>query len=99
MLRNRRPGDLIDEHAGLLAAEEADTQLKADVKKKQLLQMRQQTTDWIDSLIEGWFRYDNRQLIITAVLTLLSMLTRYWNIGKAAFVVWDEAHFGLCTFK
>lgn len=28
-----------------------------------------------------------------AVYTALSMLTRYWNIGKADYVVWDEVGF------
>lgn len=97
MLRNRRTANdqlLGNVSEALLAAEEADFQLKADIKKKQLWQMRQQTTDWIDNLIEGWFRYDNRQLVTMAVLTFLSMFTRFWSIGQASFVVWDEAHFG-----
>lgn len=37
---------------------------------------------------------EHEELIWTGVYTLLSMITRYWRIGAANFVVWDEAHFG-----
>ena len=40
------------------------------------------------------FRYDPKTVITVLLLTLCSLLTRFWNIGKANFVVWDEAHFG-----
>ncbi|KAL1405495.1 Dolichyl-phosphate-mannose--protein mannosyltransferase 2 [Vanrija albida] len=32
--------------------------------------------------------------IWAGIYTVLSMLTRFWRIGAANFVVWDEAHFG-----
>lgn len=32
--------------------------------------------------------------IIPAIYTLLSCWTRFHDIGKSNFVVWDEAHFG-----
>nr|XP_031858200.1 uncharacterized protein CI109_006343 [Kwoniella shandongensis]KAA5525272.1 hypothetical protein CI109_006343 [Kwoniella shandongensis] len=46
--------------------------------------------------IGGWqgIMIENEEWIWTAVYTLLSMITRYWRIGAANYVVWDEAHFG-----
>ncbi|KAF9153618.1 Protein O-mannosyltransferase 2, partial [Actinomortierella ambigua] len=37
-------------------------------------------------------RYDD--YVIPAFLTLMSFWTRFYDIGAAGFVVWDEAHFG-----
>lgn len=37
---------------------------------------------------------EHYELFWTVVYTVLSMITRYWRIGAARFVVWDEAHFG-----
>ncbi|KAG0265929.1 Protein O-mannosyltransferase 2 [Actinomortierella ambigua] len=37
-------------------------------------------------------RYDD--YVIPAFLTLVSFWTRFYDIGAAGFVVWDEAHFG-----
>ncbi|KAJ9128277.1 hypothetical protein QFC24_000570 [Naganishia onofrii] len=36
----------------------------------------------------------HEEWVWTGVYTLLAMLTRYWKIGWADYVVWDEAHFG-----
>nr|ODN93643.1 dolichyl-phosphate-mannose-protein mannosyltransferase [Cryptococcus depauperatus CBS 7855] len=46
--------------------------------------------------IPGWkgFMIENEEWVWTGIYTLLSMLTRYWRIGAANYVVWDEAHFG-----
>ncbi|WRT64632.1 uncharacterized protein IL334_001565 [Kwoniella shivajii] len=46
--------------------------------------------------IGGWrgIMAEHEELIWTVVYTLLSMITRYWRIGAANYVVWDEAHFG-----
>lgn len=30
--------------------------------------------------------------------TILAFVSRFWNIGAADFVVWDEAHFGRSKF-
>ncbi|RXK40898.1 dolichyl-phosphate-mannose-protein mannosyltransferase [Tremella mesenterica] len=49
---------------------------------------RQRLTGWRGVMVE----YEEE--IWTAVYTLLSMITRYWRIGAANYVVWDEAHFG-----
>eukprot|EP00833_Pecoramyces_ruminatium_P010431 jgi/Orpsp1_1/1184463/evm.model.c7180000089631.1 len=35
-----------------------------------------------------------KQIIIVVALTVLSLFSRYFKIGKANSVVWDEAHFG-----
>jgi dolichyl-phosphate-mannose-protein mannosyltransferase len=40
------------------------------------------------------FIQQNLEHITPVVYTLLSCWTRFYEIGKAAFVVWDEAHFG-----
>ncbi|KAJ9109270.1 hypothetical protein QFC21_000599 [Naganishia friedmannii] len=40
-----------------------------------------------------WIVY-HEEWVWTGVYTLLAMLTRYWKIGWADYVVWDEAHFG-----
>lgn len=37
---------------------------------------------------------EHEEIVWTVVYTLLSMITRYWRIGAANYVVWDEAHFG-----
>lgn len=37
---------------------------------------------------------ENEEWVWAAVYTLLSMITRFWRIGAANYVVWDEAHFG-----
>lgn len=39
-------------------------------------------------------RYDFRTTMTTLALTVAAFATRLWNIHKADFVVWDEAHFG-----
>ncbi|KAK8847542.1 hypothetical protein IAR55_005400 [Kwoniella newhampshirensis] len=46
--------------------------------------------------IGGWkgVMIDNEEWIWTGIYTLLSIITRYWRIGAANYVVWDEAHFG-----
>ncbi|KAK6903573.1 hypothetical protein I203_107078 [Kwoniella mangroviensis CBS 8507] len=46
--------------------------------------------------IGGWrgIMIEHEEIIWTAVYTILSMITRYWRIGAANYVVWDEAHFG-----
>ncbi|WVF69639.1 hypothetical protein IAT40_004418 [Kwoniella sp. CBS 6097] len=46
--------------------------------------------------IGGWrgILVEHEELIWTTVYTCLSMITRYWRIGAANYVVWDEAHFG-----
>ncbi|KAI8067101.1 Dolichyl-phosphate-mannose-protein mannosyltransferase-domain-containing protein [Gongronella butleri] len=36
----------------------------------------------------------NYKVVIPAVLTFLAFWTRFRSIARAAFVVWDEAHFG-----
>lgn len=33
---------------------------------------------------------EHDEWIWTGVYTLLSMITRYWRIGAANYVVWDE---------
>ncbi|KAF8584112.1 glycosyltransferase family 39 protein [Ramaria rubella] len=40
------------------------------------------------------FVQQNLEHITPAIYTLLSCWTRFYEIGKAATVVWDEAHFG-----
>ncbi|KAJ2374833.1 dolichyl-phosphate-mannose-protein mannosyltransferase, partial [Coemansia sp. RSA 2603] len=37
---------------------------------------------------------NNREMLNPIVLTLLSAMTRFYKIGRANHVVWDEAHFG-----
>jgi dolichyl-phosphate-mannose-protein mannosyltransferase len=37
---------------------------------------------------------DHEEWVWTIIYTLLSMITRFWRIGAANYVVWDEAHFG-----
>ncbi|WVR04769.1 hypothetical protein IAU60_001781 [Kwoniella sp. DSM 27419] len=46
--------------------------------------------------IGGWkgVMVDHEELVWTVIYTALSMITRYWRIGAANYVVWDEAHFG-----
>jgi dolichyl-phosphate-mannose-protein mannosyltransferase len=34
------------------------------------------------------------EVIWAVVYTVLAMVTRFWRIGAAGYVVWDEAHFG-----
>ncbi|KAJ2234625.1 Protein O-mannosyltransferase 2 [Coemansia sp. RSA 485] len=41
----------------------------------------------------GWW-LSNQEMLYPALLTLLSVITRFYNLGKANHVVWDEAHFG-----
>ncbi|KAJ1887354.1 Protein O-mannosyltransferase 2 [Kickxella alabastrina] len=41
----------------------------------------------------GWWQGDRNMLNLIA-LTLLSAMTRFYKIGRANHVVWDEAHFG-----
>lgn len=36
----------------------------------------------------------HEEIVWTVVYTLLAMFTRYYKIGIANYVVWDEAHFG-----
>lgn len=36
------------------------------------------------------FAINNQEHLWPVVYTLLSMITRYWKIGKANSVVWDE---------
>ncbi|KAJ2655923.1 Protein O-mannosyltransferase 2 [Coemansia sp. RSA 1200] len=36
----------------------------------------------------------SRDIVITGVLTLASLVTRLWLIGRRPNVTWDEAHFG-----
>ncbi|KAI5451990.1 Protein O-mannosyltransferase 2 [Naganishia albida] len=45
-------------------------------------------TNW-----KEWVVY-HEEWVWTGVYTFLAMLTRYWKIGWADYVVWDEAHFG-----
>lgn len=52
------------------------------------LRPRQRLTGW-----EGFY-VEWEEWIWTGVYTFLSMLTRFWRIGAANYVVWDEAHFG-----
>lgn len=33
---------------------------------------------------------ENEEIVFTVFYTFLSMLTRYWRIGAANYVVWDE---------
>ncbi|CAE6435518.1 unnamed protein product [Rhizoctonia solani] len=40
------------------------------------------------------FIQQNSDLLPPVIYTLLSCWTRFYNIGKADIVVWDEAHFG-----
>ncbi|GMK59386.1 hypothetical protein CspeluHIS016_0704010 [Cutaneotrichosporon spelunceum] len=46
--------------------------------------------------LDGWqgVYQENEELVWTGAYTLLSMITRFWRIGAANYVVWDEAHFG-----
>ncbi|KAL7419324.1 Dolichyl-phosphate-mannose--protein mannosyltransferase 2 [Cryptotrichosporon argae] len=46
--------------------------------------------------LPGWrgMYQEHEELFWTITYTLLSMLTRFWRIGTANYVVWDEAHFG-----
>ncbi|ODN79524.1 hypothetical protein L202_03485 [Cryptococcus amylolentus CBS 6039] len=46
--------------------------------------------------IPGWkgFAIEHEEWVWAGIYTFLSMLTRYWRIGAANYVVWDEAHFG-----
>ncbi|KAK4686851.1 hypothetical protein P7C73_g3267, partial [Tremellales sp. Uapishka_1] len=46
--------------------------------------------------VGGWKRtlVEHEEWVWTIIYTLLSMITRYWRIGAANYVVWDEAHFG-----
>lgn len=37
---------------------------------------------------------EHEEWVWAGVYTLLSMITRFWRIGAANYVVWDEAHFG-----
>ncbi|KAJ1875505.1 Protein O-mannosyltransferase 2 [Coemansia sp. RSA 990] len=46
----------------------------------------------LDSGVEGIMR--SRDFVITAALTLASLATRLYRIGRRANVSWDEAHFG-----
>ncbi|KAJ2795423.1 Protein O-mannosyltransferase 2 [Coemansia guatemalensis] len=46
----------------------------------------------LDAGVEGIMR--SRDLPITIALTLASLVTRLWNIGRRPNVSWDEAHFG-----
>ncbi|KAJ2719648.1 Protein O-mannosyltransferase 2 [Coemansia sp. Benny D115] len=41
----------------------------------------------------GWWQ-ESRELLNPVLLTLLSAFTRFYRIGRANHVVWDEAHFG-----
>lgn len=68
--------------------------VKPNSKQLQAEVLNERMNDWIDDLIDGWFRYDTKHVWIMVALTLLSFTTRFWHIGKADFVVWDEAHFG-----
>ncbi|AAW45848.1 hypothetical protein CNBJ1540 [Cryptococcus deneoformans B-3501A] len=46
--------------------------------------------------IPGWkgIVQEHEEWVWAGVYTLLSMITRFWRIGAANYVVWDEAHFG-----
>lgn len=44
--------------------------------------------------VQTEFIQQNLEHITPAVYTLLSCWTRFYEIGKATSVVWDEAHFG-----
>ncbi|KAJ1898003.1 Protein O-mannosyltransferase 2 [Kickxella alabastrina] len=46
----------------------------------------------IDAGVNGVLR--SRDFVITAILTLLSLFTRLYKIGRRPNVTWDEAHFG-----
>ncbi|KAJ2358443.1 Protein O-mannosyltransferase 2, partial [Coemansia sp. RSA 2610] len=46
----------------------------------------------LDAGVEGMLR--SRDFVITAVLTLASLVTRLYWIGRRKAVSWDEAHFG-----
>ncbi|KAJ2721261.1 Protein O-mannosyltransferase 2 [Coemansia sp. Benny D115] len=46
----------------------------------------------VDAGVAGLLR--SRDFVIVAVLTLASLVTRLWKIGRRANVTWDEAHFG-----
>ncbi|KAJ2796696.1 Protein O-mannosyltransferase 2, partial [Coemansia helicoidea] len=46
----------------------------------------------LDAGVEGLLR--SRDAMITAVLTLLALVTRLYRIGRRPNVSWDEAHFG-----
>lgn len=37
---------------------------------------------------------EHEEWVWAGAYTLLSMITRFWRIGAANYVVWDEAHFG-----
>ena len=40
------------------------------------------------------FRYDTKTMAWIVGLTVVALLSRFYNIDEADFVVWDEAHFG-----
>ncbi|KAI3635152.1 hypothetical protein MIR68_006718 [Amoeboaphelidium protococcarum] len=67
---------------------------KGDSKKKGKTQSVAQTQDWLDNLLDGVFRYDAKTYAMVLALSIVSIVSRVWSIGKATFVVWDEAHFG-----
>ncbi|KAI7829038.1 hypothetical protein BX661DRAFT_193664 [Kickxella alabastrina] len=46
----------------------------------------------MDAGVNGVLR--SRDFVITAILTLLSLFTRLYKIGRRPNVTWDEAHFG-----
>jgi hypothetical protein len=41
------------------------------------------------------FAFNNQDHLWAAFYTLLSMITRYWKIGKSPSVVWDEVRWRL----
>ena len=49
---------------------------------------------WTYSLIgQRGFLFEHEEWIWAAIYTSLSMITRFWRIGEANYVVWDEASF------
>ncbi|KAJ1856808.1 Protein O-mannosyltransferase 2, partial [Coemansia sp. RSA 2703] len=46
----------------------------------------------LDAGVSGLLR--SRDFVIVLFLTVASLFTRLWKIGRRPYVTWDEAHFG-----